>query len=1342
MASIRNLSLRNKLFLISVVPLVALLYFVFNTVQAELERKEVMLQVHEEFAEIEQMSKLLHELQIERGLVLGFLATNSPIDEKAMIDQRKTTNIAVTSVQNIFLRHSKSSRILPFLDSLSTYRQGSKNFPDQANNYKMLLLSEMGKTLRTSRNPVIKNHLESHVFLLHSKEYFAQLRSILTSAIGSKKFARGEYGSFAVLKGAAERNYAKFRETASEDIKDFADKKLRGEGIQKASLVIDSLFYDPTALTNLQRDDWWTNSTTIIDLVKEIEDYSLDHVKQIAEAELIVINKTVYTSIAIAILVVVLIAALISVTIKQIVSSISTIRDAAERITNGEVNVHVSTSSTDELGVLSNSFNKMIAVSKKYADAADIIGKGNYDVDVLVRGPSDVLGIALNQMKSNLQRLAHENEVRTWLLTGNNVMNDSMRGDKQLAELANDVINELSTYLNAQIGAVYIRNNGHLQLSGSYAFDSDYKKHVVKLGEGFVGQAAKNARAILFNEVPDDYIKINSGLGQTTPKSVLVYPFEYEGEVKGVVEVGAAKDFSQVDMDLLKMVSNNIGIAVHAAQARERLKQLLEETQRQAEELESQQEELRQFNEELQGKTELLERSEEELRAQQEELQQTNEELGEKASLLEEQKQALESAKMQIEEKVSELEIVSKYKSEFLANMSHELRTPLNSILILTQVMMDNKNKSLTQKEVQYVSTIHHSGNDLLNLINQILDLSKIEAGKMEVDIEDFNVESVIKNIHSSFDEMAKSRSIEFNIQASETIRTEVIQSDNQRVEQILKNFLANAFKFTDRNGKVELRIEHPDKSIRYANKTLNSAGKIISFSVIDTGIGIPKGKFDVIFGAFQQVDGSTKRKYGGTGLGLSICRELSNLLGGEIHLESREGKGSTFTLYLPTDNATLVEIGDKPKNLLDSEVIKSTPVKNNSKLPTSALSHHVNDDRFAIKDSDRKIVIIEDDVQFSSVLLDFVRERKYKGIVAGDGSMGLFYAKQYKPDAILLDMKLPVMSGEEVLRHLKTDSELRHIPVQIISGYSIRNDGLRQGALDFIKKPISREDFSKAMDKIENFVSRKPKKLLIVEDDVQHNLAVKELIGDGDVSCYSAYTGKEGYSLLSQNPYDCVILDMGLPDMSGFEFLEQIKQNEKLNNIPIIVYTGKALSKEENSKLERLANSVVLKTAHSHERLLDETALFLHRVESGLPKDKQKIIRKLHKTEEVLKNKTVLIVDDDVRNLFSLVSVLEQEGMNCITVENGKLAIEALAKSPSIQIVLMDVMMPEMDGYEATSVIRENDAYKNLPIIALTAKAMQGDREKCIEAGMSDYISKPLNVQQLLSLMRVWLYA
>jgi CheY-like chemotaxis protein/CHASE3 domain sensor protein/putative methionine-R-sulfoxide reductase with GAF domain len=937
-----------------------------------------------------------------------------------------------------------------------------------------------------------------------------------------------------------------------------------------------------------------------------------------------------------------------------------------------------------------------------------------------------------------LKKAENESNDKNWLLSGNFELNETTRGEREASELAQAVITQLCNYLKAHVGVLYLYENGILNLSGSYAFSiRKQNASTVKVGEGLVGQAAQEKKTIIFTEVPDDYIKVSSGLGNVTPKNIILIPMVLEDTLKGVIEIGKTQDFSALEVQFLNMVAENLAIVFTAAQSRTKLKELLEETQRQAEELEAQQEELKQANEGLHEKTELLEKSEAELKAQQEELQQANEELEEKANILEDQKERLQNAKMEVETKARELETTSKYKSEFLANMSHELRTPLNSILILSQLLSENKNKSLGEKEVEFSKNIYNSGADLLNLINEILDLSKVESGKMELDIAETIISDIGADLEAVFSELTRSKSIDFTIQYHKN-EFKTINTDPQRLQQILRNLLSNAVKFTDKKGKVTLSIDkiNPGERI-FKNRKLEAAPEVFAFMVTDTGIGISQEKQSLIFEAFQQADGSTKRKYGGTGLGLSISRELASALGGEIQLTSEEGKGSTFTLYLPVDY-------DHKKALSSEKVVLKEKVENkpiNKLEKFQANKSAVADDLDNIQENDKVILIMEDDLEFSKVLLDFVRQRRYKGIVVSQGNTGLSYARHYKPDAILLDMKLPVMDGEDVLKILKKDPDLRHIPVQVISGYDKRKEGLELGAFDFIQKPIDKEDLQNAFDKIEDFISKKLKKLLVVEDNELQNKAIRELIGNGDVKSFSAHSGKEAIEMMNNDQFDCIIMDLMLPDKTGFELLEEVKSNERFKKIPIVVYTGKDLSKEENARLMKFANTVVLKTANSHERLLDETMLFLHRVESKLPKEKQNIIRKLHKTEEVLRNKKVLIVDDDIRNIYSLTNVLEEEGMNCLTAENGIAAIKVLRENPSIEIVLMDIMMPEMDGYEATKAIRIMNGFEKLPIIALTAKAMKGDKEKCLEVGMSDYVSKPVNVEQLLSLMRVWLY-
>jgi CheY-like chemotaxis protein/HAMP domain-containing protein/putative methionine-R-sulfoxide reductase with GAF domain len=1340
MEFLKNLSIRTKLFLISVIPSLGLIFFLYNSVSQALERKDATLQVYRDCEDVDRLSAVLHELQRERAFYLSYFASKSEQDMAKIAEQIPATSQSVAAVKDMYAQHHKISDVLLQLDSLPRFREDTLTYPQKLNEVKTAILDEISRISQSSKSPEVRNRLEAHLFLLYTKEYFVRARNLLLPFFIEKRMSDSAFALFAIRKGQYELSRDKFLVSAPEDLREVYNEAFSSDAIGEIHAVFQSVISDRGSVRQRSATDWWNRSMSVINAQVQTERYSMRSIRERAGAELEAINEQLAANVFTGALALALVALLVAYTIQQIVASISELKRAAQKLALGEVDFAVSVGSKDEMGELAESFNKMVSIKKLYADTAARIGKGKYDTPVLVRTNADILGLALTNMKNDLERLSRENEIRTWMLTGVNELNDRIRGEKDLHQLSNEVIEELSEYLNAQIGALYLRENGHLKLSGTYAYSLDGRIQEIALGEGLVGQAAISNKEIVLTDVPDDYIKVNSSLGNVKPRQLIIYPFCYEGEVKGVLELGTAKQFTDIEVQFLKTASEQIGIAVNAAQSRERLKELLEETQRQSEELETQQEELKEFNEELLEKTHLLEKSEEELKAQQEELQMSNEELLEKASMLEEQTQALETAKVEMEAKARELALASQYKSEFLSNMSHELRTPLNSILILAQVLMENRNKTLSAKEMKFASTIYNSGNDLLNLINEILDLSRIEAGKMELDVHSFTLEVLVEKIRSTFEEIAKSKKIKFSIRASEKIRQTIMVSDNQRVEQILKNFLSNAFKFTPAGGRIDLVIEDAPAGIAYRRGDLHKNNNIFAFKVSDTGIGIPSEKLDIIFEAFQQVDGSTKRQHGGTGLGLSISRELAYLLGGEIHVTSQPGAGSSFTLFLPAE-ITAGSVDHRVSTLvIPSAKPDASLAPMPDELPVVDASHY--DDQHLITEGDRKILIMEDDVEFSKVLLEFVHERNYKGIIAHQGNIGLSYARHYKPDAIILDMNLPVIDGSEVLKKLKSDPDLRHIPVQIISGYDFRKTGLELGAIDFIQKPVTREAFWKALDKVEHFVSRKPRKLLVIEDDRQHNDAVKELIGNGDVNCFSAYSGKEAYEMLTSDSFDCIIVDLGLPDMTGLNFLERIRENETMNRIPVIVYTGKDLSKEENAKLEKLANTVVLKTAFSHERLLDETMLFLHRIESKLPKEKQNIIRKLHKTDEVLKNRSVLIVDDDDRNVYSLLNALEPEGLTCFKAANGKEALDVLKREKHIDLILMDVMMPEMDGFEATKAIRSMPEYRRVPIIALTAKAMKDDREKCLAAGMSDYISKPLNVQQLLSLMRVWLYA
>jgi CheY-like chemotaxis protein len=780
--------------------------------------------------------------------------------------------------------------------------------------------------------------------------------------------------------------------------------------------------------------------------------------------------------------------------------------------------------------------------------------------------------------------------------------------------------------------------------------------------------------------------------------------------------------------------------------------------QERSEELQSQQEELKRANTELEQQAQTLKASEELLQTQQEELQQTNEELEEKAQLLEEQNRRIEIknreielARAALEEKAEQLALSSRYKSEFLANMSHELRTPLNSLLILAKLLAENSDANLTEKQIEFADTIYSAGSDLLELINDILDLSKVEAGRMDVNIGDVKLSDLRDFVERSFRPVSEDKGLEFEIEVRGANVPPTIETDEQRLQQVLRNLLSNAFKFTEQ-GSVKLRIGVAEGR-QFASEALSRADAVLEFAVVDTGVGIAHDKLRLIFEAFQQADGTTSRRYGGTGLGLSISREIARLLGGEIHVESGVGAGSTFTLFLP---ARYMPVEHKPRDeAADYEVVFASDAESDGDSATTIaaaeepeldpallLLNDVRDDRDEIQQGDRVVLIVEDDPELARTELDVARDRGFKGIVALRGDSGLALAHEYKPDAIILDMKLPVLDGWSVLDRLKQHPETRHIPVHIVSGGDGRQNALRAGAVAFLEKPVTKEGLEETFGEIRSFIDRGVKRLLVVEDDEDQRNSLVELIGSGeDVEVTAVGSSEEALEALQLQRYDCMVVDLKLPELSGFGLLERLKEDEHAASTPVIVYTGKELTRKETTKLRRLADTIVVKDASSPERLLDETALFLHRVERKLPQEKRRLLEQLHSAEEVFKDKKILIVDDDVRNVFALTSVLEAHGMEVLYAENGRDGIDVLRSNPEIDLVLMDIMMPELDGYQTTRAIREDAAFKLLPIISLTAKAMKGDREKAIAAGASDYITKPVDTDQLLSLMRVWLY-
>jgi signal transduction histidine kinase/CheY-like chemotaxis protein/HAMP domain-containing protein len=915
-------------------------------------------------------------------------------------------------------------------------------------------------------------------------------------------------------------------------------------------------------------------------------------------------------------------------------------------------------------------------------------------------------------------------EGQMWQTAGQAQLSDRMRGEQDIPALADNIIQQLCHYLKAQVGALYVAEDSTLNLIGSYAYASKNPAKPFEFGEGLVGQAALEKQPIIVTDVPEDCITTRSLVGEIVPRHIMLCPFVYEDQVVGVVEIGTLAEFTPVQVDFIQMAMSNIAIAFTTAQARARINELLAETQQQAEELQAQGEELRVANEELEAQTETLRDSEAKLR--------------EKQAVLDRQNRDLKVAQQELEKKAEELALTSKYKSEFLANMSHELRTPLNSLLILARMLADNEEGNLSEDQVQSAQIVYSSGNDLLKLINDILDLSKVETGRMTFHVEPMLLSDLVVAVRSQFSHVAEEKGLELSITLADDVPAS-IETDQQRVKQIVNNLLSNAFKFTD-EGSVSFNIYRPDAGLDLSRSGLEP-GEAIAISVRDTGIGIAPEQQKVIFEAFQQADGGTNRQYGGTGLGLAISRELASRLGGHIDVESELGRGSTFTLYLPLVGPAGEGREEGGAEELRVSLLAPSPPSVQSSISPASRPPSPPDDRADLEAGDKILLIIEDDPRFAKVVYDYAHEKAFKCLIAGDGQTGLELVRSYRPAAMILDLNLPDISGWEVLEVLKYDPDTRHIPVHIMSVDEEVLSAYRKGAMGYLTKPVSREGLAESFQRIEQFISGEIKALLLVEDDAKSRRSIKKLLGGSDVEISEADRGEAALDLLRAQRFDCMILDLNLPDMSGFEVLNAMNDDEAIGKCPVIVYTGRDLTSEENVELMKYADSVIVKGVKSPERLLDETALFLHRVVADMPEAKQRTIKRLYTQDTQLEGKTILIVDDDMRSSFALSKLLSDKGMMVKIAQTGEKALELLAETPGMDLVLMDIMMPVMDGYETIGRIRAQREFRTLPILALTAKAMKGDREKCLAAGANDYLPKPVDVDRLLSLLRVWLY-
>jgi HAMP domain-containing protein/CheY-like chemotaxis protein/signal transduction histidine kinase len=1031
---------------------------------------------------------------------------------------------------------------------------------------------------------------------------------------------------------------------------------------------------------------------------------------------------------------------------------------------------------TDNVNFMANSLTVQV---RAISDVATAVAQGDLTRSITVdaQGEVSTLKDNVNQMIANLKATTEQNTAQDWLKTNLARFSSIMQGQKTLESVARLIMSELTPLVDAHTGVFYMNDGADgapsLKLLSSFAYQT--RKNLANRfgpGEGLVGQCALEKKSILLTNVPSDYIHISSGLGEAAPLNIIVLPVLFEGEIMAVIELGSFQRFSEIHRTFLDQLMESIGVVLNMISANMRTEELLKQSQSLTQELQSQ-------SQELQSQQDQLRRTNVELETQAKELEDKAAQLAEQNTKVELKNREVELARIALEEKAEQLALSSKYKSEFLANMSHELRTPLNSMLILAKLMADNPDGNLTTKQRDFASTIHASGEDLLNLINEILDLSKIEAGKMEIEVTRVSLLEVQDYVERTFRHVAEQKGLGFRVNLDPTAPFS-LNTDMQRLQQVLRNLLGNAFKFTEK-GEVTLRIGHSDRDMVLDNGLLYPASELIAFSVSDTGIGIPRDKQQLIFQAFQQADGTTSRKFGGTGLGLSISREITRLLGGRIGVESQPGQGSTFALYLPMDHfanspLALNALRDEPSTeRRPLGYAPSTPAPTPARLVTdsgtgirSAPSVVVtaDDDRASIRPGDRVLLLIEDDVTFAGILLDVARKQGFKTLVAYDGHSGLELAERYRPDAISLDLKLPDVDGWNVLDQLKRNPNTRHIPVQVISVMD-RQKGTAMGAISYLEKPVTGEALEGAFAHIKGFIDREVRELLIVEDDPTQRTSIVELMGEGDLKITAVGSGEEALEVLEKHSFDCLVLDLSLPDMGGFEVLKRIRRQNRLKDLPVIIYTGKDLSKQEESQLKKYAQTIISKGAASSEHLLDETSFFLHRIVEKLPPTQREIVEKRHRESQVeatksngngrSKRKTaapatptvkdgsltghkVLVVDDDVRNIFALTSVLESQGLQVLFDESGKDAIQTLVQTPDIEIVLMDVMMPEMDGFETMQRIREIETLKDIPIIALTAKAMEGDREKCLAAGANDYITKPVNTDALFEMLRAHL--
>ncbi|GAB3821036.1 response regulator [Pontibacter rugosus] len=1334
MKIIENLKIRDKLLLLLSLLLIPLLYFVATTVQYQVSERTRLKQEALQLKEAGKISDVIHAFQRERARMLMAAGEDAAFMQEAKA-QRALTDAAERDLKQYLQATGRSFSDIVLLNELKQFRSDlDQNKLDviEFRRYSSDLIANFLDRIDANAtgigNVKLSQQLLSFRSLVDTKIQLARVRSLLMKVLREERFSYEDYALIRSQHSFYTRSLKDFGRYATAESVQELQKTTSTENYMQVEAMLqqiengtelDFAAIDPTAT--------FRGFTQSVNELREVEQDLLDRITAQVEAE-IKQNQLYLIVLALAVVALLVLLCLLSLyIINSISSSLSTLRVAADRIRVGATDVVIPIDRKDEIGMVAESFRGVLNKSVSLTKVAQAIGEGRYDVEVEVQSEEDALSFAIKNMKDNLQSFTTDNANRSWILAGISELNNLIAGESALERVSEKVISFMCNYTGSEAGVLYLHNEGG-KLDAAASYGVQYSTHQLdshKVGVGVVGQAVSERQIKLLENIPDSYLKIKTGLSESDPANIIILPLQFTENMVGAIELCSRRSYSELEQRFFEAASERVAVMVHTLKIHLQTQELLYETQNQAEELETQQEELRQLNAELKA-------SEEELRVNQEELQEKNSELEEKAQLLEEQyeavqskNRALEDARQAIELKIDQVETVSKYKSDFLANMSHELRTPLNSILILSRLLADNTENTLSTKQIDHAQIIHRSGNDLLKLINEILDLSKIESGMIRLELEEVKATDI--QLEPVFREMARKKNIRFS-QTLSPDTFEFITTDRFRLEQILKNFIGNAIKFTDEGGEVELAIYPVRNHLRFNSDRLKEQAEVVAFTVKDNGIGIPKEKQDVVFEAFQQADSSTTRKFGGTGLGLTISKELATLLGGELQLESEPGVGSSFTLYLPrtlqqakqdTPNKTEAAVPQEPKSSSVVQLLQRMNPKDKNEIT---------------------LLIVEDDKGFSDILDDFATAKNFRVLKAYNGTDGLELARQEKPDAILLDIQLPDINGWEVLRQIREDKELRHVNVHVMSAYDNEVTGEFQENQEYLPKPVTLEMLNKAFTSIGGITAGAIENILIVEDNEVENMAVAELLLAHGMRSTSAYTAEQAEKVLAKQKVDCIILDLNLPGMKGYDFMKAVKAKEGLSEIPIIIYSGKDVSEEEETRLKEFANTIIIKNEYSYLRLLDEVQLFLHKVNQKLPLGND-FKMKLHVPEEILQNRKILVVDDDVRNVYSLSSLLELHGMEVVVAYDGKEALQKLETETGVDMVLMDIMMPEMDGIEAIKQIRRMVPFKRLPIIALTAKAMKEDKENCIKAGASDYVPKPIDTDKLLTLMRVWLY-